>query len=143
MSETPELETSVVPYKPKGRSELISLRDVERMASIVVASGMFPSIRTKESAITLMLLCQSEGLHPMQALMRYNIIAGRPSMKSEAMLAAFMERGGTVDWTEFTDQAVTGVFKSKGCPNGVTVRWTTEDAKRAGTQNMIKFPRQM
>jgi len=54
-----------------------------------------------------------------------------------------MERGGTVDWTEFTEEAVTGVFKSKGCPNGVSVRWTQADAKRAGTQNMTKFPRQM
>lgn len=128
-------EYAVVPYS-----------EVERMAVAVVSSKMFPGITTKESAVALMLLCQSEGLHPMQALTRYHIIQGRPAMKSDAMLAEFMRRGGMVDWKEWTNEVCEAVFVSKGCPSGVTVRWTIEDAKRAGvTSNptWTKYPRQM
>lgn len=128
-------ETGMVPYS-----------DLTKMAESVVKSGMFPNVKTTEAAITLFLICQSEGLHPLQAMMRYNIIQGRPAMKAEAMLASFMERGGTVEWVEYTNEAVTAVFVSQGVPKGVKVRWTIEDAKRAGiTANptWTKYPKQM
>lgn len=126
---------SIVPYQ-----------DLERMADTVVKAGLFPGIKTQQQALTLFLVAQAEGLHPMTAALRYNVIQGRPAMKAEAMLASFMERGGTVAWTEYTDAAVTGVFTSKGVPSGVTVRWTMEDARRAGVtmnQTWTKYPRQM
>ena len=125
---------------------LVPYGDLERMADTVVKAGLFPGIKTTQQALTLFLVAQAEGLHPMTATMRYNIISGRPAMKSEAMLASFIERGGTVDWTEYTDTAVTGIFTSKGVPKGVTVRWTMDDAKRAGVtmnQTWTKYPRQM
>lgn len=125
---------------------LVPYGDLERMAETVCKAGLFPGIKTPQQALTLFLVAQAEGLHPMTATMRYNIIQNRPAMKAEAMLASFMERGGTVDWTEYTDEAVTGVFTSKGVPNGVKVRWTMADAKRAGVtmnQTWTKYPRQM
>lgn len=128
-------DTGMVPYS-----------DLTKMAESVVKSGMFPNVKTTEAAMTLFLICQSEGLHPLQAMMRYNIIQGRPAMKAEAMLASFMERGGTVDWTEYTNDAVSAIFTSRGVPSGVTVRWTMEDAKRAGilaNPTWTKYPKQM
>ena len=125
---------------------LVPYGDLERMADNVVKGGLFPGIKTTQQALTLFLVAQAEGLHPMTATMRYNIIQGRPAMKSEAMLASFIERGGTVDWAEYTDTAVTGIFTSKGVPKGVTVRWTMDDARRAGVtmnQTWTKYPRQM
>lgn len=125
---------------------LVSYGDLERMAQSVVMSGLFQGIKNSQQAMTLFLVAQAEGLHPMTAALRYNIIQGRPAMKAEAMLASFMERGGTVDWTEYTDDAVTGVFTSAGVPKGVSVRWTMADAKRAGVtmnQTWTKYPRQM
>lgn len=127
-------------------SELVPYSDLERMAETIVKAGLFPGIKTPQQAMTLFLVAQAEGLHPMTAALRYNVIQGRPAMKSEAMLASFMDRGGTVDWTEYTDAAVTGVFTSKGVPNGVKVRWTMDDARKAGvTMNATytKYPRQM
>jgi hypothetical protein len=127
-------------------SELVPYSDLKEMAAQVVKGGLFPGIKTPEQAMTLFLVAQSEGLHPMTATMRYNIIQNRPAMKAEAMLASFMERGGTVDWTEYTDEAVTGVFKSAGVPKGVSVRWTLKDVERAGlTRNPTwkSYPKQM
>lgn len=125
---------------------LVPYADLERMAQTVVQAGLFQGIKTPQQAITLFLVAQAEGLHPMTAALRYNIIQNRPAMKAEAMLASFMERGGTVDWTEYTDEAVTGVFTSVGVPKGVAVRWTMADARRAGVtmnQTWTKYPRQM
>jgi hypothetical protein len=127
-------------------SELVSYSDLQDMAMNVVRSKMFPGITTPEAAITLMLLCQAEGLHPMQAMMRYHVIQGRPAMKADAMLAEFMRRGGTVNWLQWDNQACEAEFKSHGCPEGVKVRWTMEDARRAGVVNnptWTKYPRQM
>lgn len=127
-------------------NELVPYSDLKEMATQVVKGGLFPGIKTPEQALTLFLVAQAEGLHPMTATMRYNIIQNRPAMKAEAMLASFMDRGGTVDWTEYTDEAVTGLFRSAGVPKGVSVRWTMADAKRAGVtmnQTWTKYPRQM
>lgn len=127
-------------------NSLVPYSDLERMAAQVVKGGLFPGIKTTEQALTLFLVAQSEGLHPMTATMRYNIIQNRPAMKAEAMLASFMERGGTVDWTEYTDEAVTGIFRSAGVPKGVSVRWTLDDAAKAGlgrNPTWKSYPKQM
>jgi hypothetical protein len=127
-------------------SELVPYKDLEAMAQDVVHGGLFPGLKTVSQALTLFLVAQAEGLHPMTAAMRYNIIQGRPALKAEAMLASFMERGGQVKWLEWNNEACEAEFKSPGCPDGVKVRWTMDDAKRAGvTGNPVwtKYPRQM
>lgn len=106
------------------------MQDIERMASAVAASNLF-GMKTKEQAIALMLVAQSEGLHPARAAMEYHVIQGRPALKADAMLARFQAAGGKVDWKEYTDDKVSGVFSH---PSGgsVTVDWTIERAKQAG-----------
>ena len=139
-------DQALVPISGPEIVETVPYRDILAMAETVVRGGLFPGIKTTEQAVTLFLLCQSEGLHPMQALTRYHLIQGRPAMKADAMLAEFMKRGGTIHWIEWTNEACEARFKSKGCPEGVSVRWTIEDAKRAGVTGnptWTKYPRQM
>jgi hypothetical protein len=114
------------------------------MASWVHASRLF-AVPSKEAAVTLMLLCQAEGLHPMVAMRRFHVIQGRPAMRSDAMLAEFQRLGGKVAWGERSDQACEATFTH---PDGgsVTVRWTLDDARRAkldGKDNWRAYPRQM
>ena len=61
--------------------------DVQVMAENVSKSGLFPGINTPQAAFTLMMLAQSEGLHPIQALRRFHIINGRATMRADAMQA--------------------------------------------------------
>ena len=127
-------------------SELVPYKEMESMAAEVVRSKLFPGIQTTSQALTLFLVAQAEGLHPMTAAMRYNVIQNRPALKADAMLASFMERGGTVKWVEWTNDACEAIFKSAGVPEGVKVRWTMDDAIKAGvTGNPTwkKYPRQM
>lgn len=74
--------------------------------------------------------------------MEYHVIQGRPALKADAMLARFQAAGGKVDWKEYTDDKVSGVFSH---PSGgsVTVDWTIERAKQAGVygkSNMENLP---
>jgi hypothetical protein len=125
---------------------LMPLGEVREMATVAAKSGLFPDIKTPEAALALMLLCQAEGLHPVQALRRYHIINGRPAMKADAMLAEFQARGGRVEWKQNTDVVCEGVFTAPGVSTPTTVRWTMQDAQTAGvTGNPTwkKYPRQM
>lgn len=122
----------------------ITFKDVEALAGYIVRSGMF-GIQKEDQAISLMMLCQAEGLHPMQAVRRYHLIEGKPTMRADAMLAEFQARGGRVAWGERTNTIVSAVFSHPSCGD-VPVIWTIEDAKRAGLTGKAvwqKFPRQM
>lgn len=125
-------------------NELIPMNDIKEMATAVMKSGLFgmPSI---ESAVALMLVCQSEGLHPMQAAKRYHIIKGKCAMRSDAMLAEFQRQGGKVEWLERNDKIVAANFSHESSGT-CRFEWTIEMAKQAGlTGNPTwqKFPRQM
>jgi hypothetical protein len=108
-----------------------SVGDISEMARAVAQSRMFGMDQAQ--AMTLMLLAQAKGIHPIQAVERYHVIQGRPAMKADAMMADFQAAGGTVNWTERSDKAWEGVFTHPThAPSGLPVRFTIEDAKRAG-----------
>lgn len=114
------------------------------MAQAIAESKLF-GIQTPAQALALGLLCQAEGRHPAEAARDYHIINGKPSLKSEAMLARFQQAGGRVEWHDYTHESVSGTFSH---PQGGTLKvsWTIKDAERAGlTGNPTwkKFPRQM
>ncbi len=117
---------------------------IERMARYVARSGLF-GVRDEAQAVALLLLARAEGLHPMQAVREYHIIDGRPALRADAMLARFQAAGGRVRWIERTDRAAEAEFEH---PAGgrVRVRWTLEDAARAGLaqrKTWKQYPRQM
>ena len=127
------------------KTELVPYNELKAMAQAVVKSHMF-GVQSEEQAIALMLICQAEGLHPMKAAQRYHIIQGRATYKTERLLADFIARGGTIKWITRTATECKAIFCSKGCPEGVEVCWTMDDAKRAGltAKDIWKnYPRQM
>jgi hypothetical protein len=124
--------------------QTVSVSDIEKMATAVAKSGLF-GVRTPDQAMSLMLIAQAEGLHPAIAARDYHIIQGRPSLKSDALLARFQANGGKIEWVEYTDQAVAAKVSH---PQGGTVeiRWSYQMAERAGlTKNPTwrQYPRQM
>lgn len=125
-------------------NNLIPVGDVQTMAIAVAKSGLF-GMKTPEQALALMLVAQSEGLHPARAALEYHIIQGRPSLKADAMLSRFQNAGGKVAWKAYTDEDVTGEFSH---PSGgsVTIQWTIKMADKAGlTKNPTwkQYPRAM
>ena len=126
-------------------SAIVPFQEMQSMAEAIAASGLF-GMKDKNSVLALMAVAQSEGLHPATAARDFHIIQGRPALKADAMLARFQNAGGKVDWKEYTDDKVTGVFSH---PNGgeLAVTWTIEQASRIGLvkpgSGWQKFPRAM
>lgn len=124
---------------------LVPLSDMQQMAKIGVESNFF-GIKKPTEAMALMLIAQAEGKHPATVFSQYHVIQGRPALKADAMLARFQQAGGAVQWTERTDKACAATFSH---PQGgkCEVRWTLDDAKRAGLlngkSNWTQYPRQM
>ncbi len=124
---------------------LVPVSDIREMAKAVVASKLFP-VKNEAEAFTLMMIAQAEGCHPIQAMQRYDIIQGRPAKKAQAMLSDFQMAGGKVTWHERSDAACEAEFTGPGLSQPVRVRWTMDDARRAGLtgkENYKKYPRQM
>lgn len=110
-----------------------SVRDVEVMASRVAKSRLFGL--DESQAFTLMLIAQAEGCHPITAVQRYHVIQGRPSKRSDAMLADFQAVGGVCLWLTASNdrEKAEAVFTHpRYCPDGQTVTFDLEDAKAAG-----------
>jgi len=125
-------------------SNIVPFNEIEQMATSVAASKLF-GINNKDQAVALMLLCQAEGLHPAIAARDYHLIQGRPALKADAMLARFQQAGGRVEWKEYTDEKVSGLFSH---PQGGTleVSWTLAKAKSIGIankDNWRNYPRAM
>ena len=110
----------------------LTITDINGLAKQVCAGKLFPAFNTPEALATLMMLCQAEGIHPITAVRRYDIIQGRPALKSDAMLGDFMDRGGKVAWLVYTESEVTAEFSAPGLSAPVKVSWTIDMANRAG-----------
>ena len=125
-------------------NELVCMDDLKQMASAACKSGLF-QMPSPEAALTLMLLCQAEGLHPIQAMRQFHIIKHRPAMRADAMQAAFQAAGGNISWVERNDKKCSAEFShSQG--GKILVEWTIDMAAKAGLTNnptWQKFPRAM
>lgn len=125
-------------------TDVIPFNQIERMANSAAKSGLF-GVKSADQAIALMLIAQAEGVHPARAMQEYHVIQGRPALKADAMLARFQAAGGKVEWKEYTDQQVIGVFSH---PQGgsISIEWTMTRAQAAGLSgkdNWKTYPRQM
>ena len=126
-------------------SNIVPYSDIEKMAIAVAKSGLF-NVKKPEEAMALMLVAQAEGSHPAIAARDYHVIQGRPALKADAMMARFQQAGGKVEWKEYTDERVTGVF-SHPAGGSLAVTWTIKMASDIGLvkpgSGWHKYPRAM
>jgi len=126
-------------------SNIIPVSDMTVMADSIVKSGFY-GFKNKEQVMAVMLVAQAENKHPASVVQEYDIIQGKPALKSQAILARFQLSGGSVQWDELTPKRVIGTFKH---PQGgsLTVEWTIEMAKQAGIyregSGWSKYPEDM
>ena len=127
-----------------------SVRDLDLMAERAAKSGLFNM--TKDQAFTLGMLCVAEGLHPIQAIKRYHIIEGKPSMRADAMQAEFQRHGGRIRWIETSAAACAAEFSHPTYhPDPCLVRITFAELDTVGVtrgkygvkDNWKKFPAAM
>jgi hypothetical protein len=124
---------------------LIPVNDMSVMADSIVKSNFY-GFKTKEQVMAVMLVAQAEGKHPATVVQEYDIIQGRPALKSQAMLARFQLAGGKVEWHEVSKNKCSGTF-SHPAGGSLRVEWTIEMAKAAGLvrdgSGWSKYPEDM
>lgn len=118
--------------------------ELQVMSKAMAETKMF-GFKTQQEAFALMLIAQAEGRHPATIAQDYDVIQGRPAIKSSAALARFQMAGGTVRWIVSNATNAEAEFSH---PKGGTllIRWDMARAAAAGLSgkdNWKKFPDQM
>ena len=125
--------------------DLIPYGDMEQIAQAMVKSNLF-GMKDVNQVIALGLVAQADGMPFASAVRDYDIILGRPALKSASMQARFQSAGGVVSWEKYTDDEVVGIFSH---PNGGTLKlsWTIAQATKIGLvkpgSGWVKYPRAM
>lgn len=134
------------------RNDVIgSLDDLQRVARLLAASGYFEAKGSSEQAIaqlaTKVLAGREMGFSPFASVNGIHIIQGKPTVSAQLMAAAvkgsakydyrIRQQDDAACRIEFFERTAKGLDSL-----GVSV-FTADDAKRAGTQNMAKFARNM
>lgn len=108
-----------------------------KMGTAVAASGMF-GCSTPQQGVVIVSHCMEKGFALLDWQARYHLIpdatgSKKPSMKSEAMLAAFAETGGSFEWLNDGSKGDLAELKlSKGDRVSQVVRYTFQQAEAAG-----------
>ena len=138
------LLTTSLATQEKRMNAVVTFNEMESMAAHIVRSKLFGA-KDESQAISLMLLAQAEGMHPMAAIQDFDIVQGRPARKTHSILARFQSAGGSVIWEEVNGLRACGVFSHKQ-GGSLRVQWTFEQAKRVGLtgkDNWKNYPQAM
>ena len=114
-------------------SNIIPMPEIRVMAKSAASSKMF-SAKAEEQIFTLMLVAQSEGIHPIKALMAYDVINGQPALKASEALARYMDAGGKIEWIKSDKESAKARFTHPSS-GSFEYEYTVEDATDAGLIN--------
>ena len=114
-------------------SNIIPLPEIRVMAKSAASSKMF-SAKAEEQIFTLMLIAQSENIHPIKALMAYDVINGQPALKASEALARYMDAGGKIEWIKSDKESAKARFTHPSS-GSFEYEYTVEDATDAGLIN--------
>jgi len=129
------------------KTEPMSLDDLQRTAKLLALSGYFDAKGDSAPAIaqlaTKILAGQEMGYGPFASVQGIHVIQGRPTLSANLMAAA-VKGHPKYDYRvrKMDDSAVTIEFFEGNQSLGVST-FTIEDARKAQTKNLDKFPRNM
>lgn len=116
-------------------SQLIA--DAILLGGYIANSQMF-GCKNQSQGVVIAHHCLSEGIPLLRWQSQYHLIDGKPSMKADAMLAAFCEEGGLFSWASDGENGVATLMivklpaMSGESPKlNLPVSYSMEDAKRA------------
>ena len=134
--------------KEREQYQVVPFETVMSMGEVFAKSGYFTDAKEQAQAVVKMLAGQEMGVGPFASMSGIHIIQGKPEVGAH-LLAAVSKRSGKYDYRvkqPIKADSVTLEFFEIGPEGRVSVgesTFTADDAKRAGTGNMNKFPRNM
>lgn len=120
-----------------------SITEITQIGNAMASSGFFPDVKSAQQAIVKIMAGAELGLPPFAAMTGVHIIKGKASLGAN-LIATMIKNDPRYNYrvTEHTDEVCSIMFYEDGKEVGVST-FTAEDAKRMGTQNMHKFPKNM
>ena len=125
-------------------NELVPFAEQQKMADAIVKSGFY-GFKDVAQVMAVMIVAQAENKHPGTVVQEYDIIQGRPALKSQAILARFQQAGGKVEYNTYADDKVEMTF-SHPAGGSLKLAWTLKQAQDIGLaskDNWKKYPRAM
>lgn len=123
--------------------QINTIDEVARVAKMMAESGYFSDAREAAQAGVKIMAGLAWGIDPFSAMTGINIIQGKPGAGA-GIMAAKVKGSGRYDYRvrEMTDKVCSIEFFEGSESLGVST-FTIEDAKKANTKNLDKFPRNM
>lgn len=121
----------------------MDLKEIMEIGKTFAESGMFPDISKAAQAMVKIVAGQEIGIQPFAAMNGIHIIKGKTTIGA-GIIASRVKGSGKYDYTvnQLDDKACNiDFFEGKKKIGNST--FTIEDAKKAVTQNIEKFPRNM
>ena len=126
------------------KQEMIkSAQDALSIGEVFFRSGLFSDIKSVHQAVVKIIAGQEMGISPMAAMNGIHIIQGKPVVGA-GLMAARVKSFGKYNYKVVTHddkQCIIEFFEGKESLG--TSTFTIEDARKAGTKNLDKFPRNM
>lgn len=125
------------------KHEPASFQDIMSIGKAFAESGMFADIKSAAQAVVKIQAGQELGIAPFAAMSGIHIIAGKPTVGA-GIMAAKVKASGKYDYEVIQmDEKVCSLDFFQGKKKLGNSKFTIEDAKKANTKNMDKFPKNM
>lgn len=125
----------------------LTLNQINFIGKSMAESGMFADITDANQALVKILAGQEMGVPPFQAMSDIHIIKGKATTGAHIMAAKIKNNPKYNYRVVQHDNAVCEIQFYENFGNGFeesgVSKFTIEDARKAGTQNLEKFPRNM
>jgi hypothetical protein len=121
----------------------LSGSEIMSMGKAFAESGMFPDIKSAAQAVVKIQAGAEIGIPPFAAMSGIHIIQGKPTIGA-GLIASSVKASGKYDYRVMQqDEKVCSIDFYQGKEKIGNSTFTIEDAKKAGTKNLDKFPKNM
>ena len=121
----------------------INTTDIMSIGKAFAESGMFTDIKSAAQAMVKIIAGQEIGIPPFASMSGIHIIQGKPTIGA-GLIASSIKGSGKYDFrvVEHSEKICSIEFFQGKESLGIST-FTIEDAKKAGTKNIDKFPKNM
>jgi hypothetical protein len=121
----------------------ISTTEIMNIGKAFAESGMFPDIKSAAQAVVKIQAGAEMGIPPFAAMSGIHIIQGKPTIGA-GLMAANVKASNKYDYKVIEQtEKVCSIDFYKGKEKLGNSTFTIEEAKKAGTKNLDKFPKNM
>lgn len=121
----------------------MNLDEVMALGQVLATSGYFKDASQQAQAVVKILAGRELGIGPVAAMTGIYIVQGRVTLSANLMASAIKRSGRYTYRVRRLDDAACEIEFFEAAESIGVSSFTAEDARKAGTQNMNKFPRNM